>query len=116
MVVYAVNHPLPERYTVNSATLGFRVPENFPDAAPEDSFFIQVPAIELVQADTVRQTKVVNRLNATDGFLTGTSLADHRTWVFSWHLWEKSAWNRRKHKLLDHYLHCLRRFEAPEHD
>ena len=35
-VVYAAAHPLPAHYAEASGVLGFRVPQNFPDACPEE--------------------------------------------------------------------------------
>lgn len=115
-VVYALAHEFPEKYTVNSGTLGFRVPFNMPDAAPEDTFFIQPATVKLRQADPVRNSVDLNRASPNNDFLKGTVLANEPCLVFSWHLWDRCQWDRRKHNLFDHYTHVLRRFEQPEHD
>jgi len=114
-VVYARNHPLPEKYTVSSATLGFRVPGNFPDAGPEDSFFLQPDDIRLKEDDPVTHTRNLNRASSNQDFVRGTEL-EGAALVFSWHLWEKRPWSRSKNTLIDHYAHCVRRFDQPEHD
>jgi hypothetical protein len=113
-VVYATDHPLPKHYTRERATLGFRVPDNWPDAAPEDSFFLFPGDIKLSAPDPVRNTIDINRAAANSEHIQG--VMDGPALVFSWHLWNKVAWNRRKHTLVDHYSHCLRRFEQIEHD
>lgn len=114
-VVYSREYSLPEKYTSSSATFGFRVPENFPDAGPEDSFFLQPDTIALKENDPVTQHRRINRASPTPGFLAGTEI-DGTALVFSWHLWEKNPWSRSKNTLVDHYTHCVRRFEQPEHD
>lgn len=116
-VVYAADHPFPDRYTVVSGMLGFRVSSNLPDACPEDSFFLSPDTVKLKQPDPVRNSTDIHRASSTQGFLKGTELGDARVLVFSWHVWNRpGAWNRKKHTLMDHYTHCLRRFEEPEHD
>jgi hypothetical protein len=115
-VVYAPEHPFPERYTVSAGVLGFRVPRNFPDAGPEDSFFIQPHDVKLKVAEPVRGNADIHRAGVNNDFLKGMELGNAPALVFSWHLWDRSAWNRRKHRLVDHYTHCLRRFDHPEHD
>jgi len=115
-VVYADAHPLPTRYTVTSGTLGFRIPRNFPDAAPEDSFFVMPHDIKLAVIDPVRNSIDVHRASVSVEVLRGTELDGRSVLAFSWHLWERVTWQRRKHSLKDHYLQCLRRFEVPEHD
>lgn len=115
-VVYATEHPLPDRYTAESATFGFRVPRNFPDAGPEDSFFLEGTGLTLKVADPKRNSTDIHRASGTVEILRGTELDGRTALVFSWHVWEKSAWNRRKHTLIDHYNHCIRRFEEAEHD
>jgi hypothetical protein len=114
-VVYTLNHPLPEKYTATAATLGFRVPGNFPDAGPEDSFFLQPDTIRLIQNDPVSHVNTLNRASPNGDVVKGTALAGS-VLVFSWHCWEKHPWGRSKHTLIDHYAHCIRRFDAPEHD
>ena len=115
-VVYVRNHPLPSRYSSASATFGFRVPFRFPDACPEDTFFIFPHEIKLVEEDPIRKSKDIHRAGKADNVLKGTELADVPVLIFSWHLWNKVPWDRNKHTLVDHYQHCLRRFEQPEHD
>lgn len=114
-VAYARDHPFGSRYTAATGILGFRIPQNFPDACPEDSFFIQPADIKLSEPDPIRRSVDVHRAGANSDFLRGTGLAGN-VLVFSWHLWNRVAWDRRKHTLMDHYTHCLRRFDAPEHD
>src|SRR5438046_2050972 len=46
-VVYTNEHPFRETYSVEQGVFGFRVPDNYPDACPEDSFFIQPHDIKL---------------------------------------------------------------------
>ena len=114
-VVYAPDHPFPEHYTVASGTLGFRVPQNFPDASPEDCFFLLPNDVKLKVADLVTGNVNINRAGEDPNFLKGTELGGKVALVFSWHLWDRRPWNRRKHTLFDHYAHCLRRFEQNEH-
>ena len=116
-VVYAHGHALPDRYTPESGTLGFRVPSNYSDAAPEDSFFIQPGTVKLRSPDPIRNSCDLHRAAvAPPEFLRGTELESISALVFSWHLWNKKAWDRCRDTLIDHYTHCLRRFEQPEHD
>jgi hypothetical protein len=115
-VVYTENHPYPDKYSVSQGTFGFRVPHNFPDACPEDAFFIRPHDIALKVADPVRGNTKLNRAEASTGIVKGTELGTDPVLVFSWHLWNKGIWNRNKHTLIDHYTHCLRRFDEPEHD
>jgi hypothetical protein len=115
-VVYARDHSFPEQYSVRRGTLGFRVPQNIPDACPEDAFFIQPHQIKLKTPDPVRHSTDIHRAGATADFLKGTEIGTEPALVFSWHLWNKGIWNRNKHTLIDHYTHCLRRFDEPEHD
>jgi hypothetical protein len=115
-VVHTENHEFRPEYTVVSGTLGFRVPFNFPDAAPEDSFFIIPADLKLHVADSVRQSTDLNRVGRTDNFVVGSELANVQVLVFSWHLWDRTPWDRRRNTLMDHYTHCVRRFERPEHD
>lgn len=114
--VYATDHWLPPRYTRNKGILGFRVPANLPNGCPEDSFFIAPDDLQLVVADPVRKSRDINRAGKTAGILRGSDLGDISVLVFSWHIWNKVPWERGRHNLLDHYQHCLRRFEQPEHD
>jgi hypothetical protein len=115
-VVYSLAHPLPDRYSAESGTFGFRVPTNFPDANPEDSFFVVAPSLKLREPDPVRNNIDIHRASQSSDFFKGTELDGQLALVFSWHLWDRSSWNRRKHTLLDHYTHCVRRFDQPEHD
>jgi len=46
-----MDHPFRPDYTVTNGVLGFRAPSNFPDAAPEDSFFIMPITVKLVKPD-----------------------------------------------------------------
>ncbi len=115
-VVYAENHAFPDAYTVSAGTLGFRVPDTFPDACPEDCFFIQPHSVKLKQPDSIRTSIDINRASATPDFLKGTSFTDRTVLIFSWHLWDRRKWDRNKHTLVDHYNHCIRRFDMPEHD
>lgn len=114
-VVYTESHAFPDRYTIRKGALGFRVPSNYRDASPEDTFFVAPPTIKLVVPDPVRSSVDLNRASPTDGFLPPSVLGGGRVLVFSWHLWDRSPWRPRTHTLLDHYTHCLRRFEQPEH-
>lgn len=116
-VVYAKDHPFRDLYTVERGAFGFRVPENYPDACPDDSFFIQPSDVKLKTSDTVRNSVDIHRAGVNGlEFLKGTELGAIPALVFSWHLWNTVAWNRSKHTLTDHYTHCLRRFDQPEHD
>lgn len=115
-VVYTTGHDFPERYTASSGVLGFRVPFNLPDAGPEDTFFIQPASIKLRQPDPVRNSIDLNRASSNNDFLKGTTLAAEPCLVFSWHIWDRCPWDRRKHTLFDHYTHAVRRLEHIEHD
>lgn len=115
-VVHTDHHPFRPEYTVSSGILGFRVPSNFPDAGPEDSFFIAPTTVKLRAPDPVRQSTDLNRVGAVAGFVAASSLRDLQVLVFSWHLWDRRPWNRRTNTLFDHYTHSIRRFEQPEHD
>ena len=115
-VVHTHNHPFRPDYTVPSSVLGFRVPSNFPDAAPEDSFFIAPTTIKLQVADPVRKSIDIPRAGAVVGHVVGSVLGQTSVLVFSWHLWDRRQWNRRTNTLIDHYTHSIRRFEQPEHD
>jgi hypothetical protein len=112
-VVFTKDHPFPERYTVRSGLLGYRVPANFPTASPEDSFFIQPIEIRLAAPDPVRNSTELNRASASPDLCKG--VIDGPVLVFSWHIWNAMKWERRQHKLSDHYHNALKRFEAPEH-
>src|SRR5262249_5651896 len=68
---YALDHSLPSYYPVDKGTLGFRLPDNFPDAQPEDSFFIQPPDVKLKVADTVRNSMDINRAGIAPDWLKG---------------------------------------------
>lgn len=114
-VVYTENHPFPERYTVRQGGLGFRVPGNLPDAQPEDNFFITPPTIKLAVANPERNSIDINRASPTDGIIPSSILGGGQVLVFSWHIWDRVPWRPRTNTLIDHYTHCLRRFEAPEH-
>lgn len=113
-VVHTLDHPFRPEYTVPRGVLGFRVPFNFPDAAPEDSFFIAPADVKLVSADAVRNSIDLNRAGRTENFVSGSALGSIPVLVFSWHLWDRMAWNRRTHTLVDHHAHCVRRFGQPE--
>jgi hypothetical protein len=116
-VVFARNHRLGEAYTRAKGVLGFRVPDTYPDAQPEDSFFILPADIKLKVPDPVRNSSDLHRAGASGPeYLGGTVLAGESALVFSWHLWDRSPWSRSKHSLIDHYHHSLRRFEQLEHD
>lgn len=115
-VVFVTNHPFPDRYTVSSGVLGFRVPNNFPNACPEDCFFIQPHDTKLREPDKTRNSTDIHRASKSDDFLKGTKFGNSSVLVFSWHIWNTLVWDRKKHSLSDHYFHCLRRFEVPEHD
>ncbi|MDB6019628.1 MAG: Prokaryotic family [Pedosphaera sp.] len=113
-LVTAANYQLPARYTRQVATLGFRVPSSFPDAGPEDSFFLWPADIKLTVADPIRNSNDINRAGVDPSIAKG--ILDGAVLSFSWHLWNKVPWERRKHTLVDHYRHVLRRFEMQEHD
>lgn len=116
-VVYANDHSLPERYSLDRGTFAFRVPATYPDAGPEDAFILATAIpLKLKEADPVRNSIDVNRTSAGTGLLAGTPIREQHTLVFSWHLWNRVAWDRNRHTLIDHYTHCIRRFEQPEHD
>ena len=115
-VVYTPLHPFPDHYTVSCGTLGFRVPFNFPDASPEDCFFVLPADVKLKVPDPVRNHIDIHRAAADPNVLKGTELSGPPALVFSWHLWNSRPWDRNKHTLFDHYTHCLRRFEQQEHD
>ena len=113
-VVHAA-HEFPKHYTVEVGQLGFRVPSNFPDAGPEDCFFISPAKVKLREANKNRGTSDIHRAGENPGY-AGPIPGLESVLVFSWHLWNKTAWNRRKNRLSDHYFHCLRRFEQAEND
>lgn len=114
-VVYAPDHWLPDKYTRTEGTFGFRVGDGYPESCPEDAFFIYPADIKLVAPDPVRRNTDLNRAAAQTGILTGTDLGDVSVLVFSWHLWNQAGkWKRGKHTLIDHYTHCLRRFDQTE--
>lgn len=113
-VVHTNDHEFRAAYTVERGILGFRVPGNFPDAGPEDSFFIAPADTKLRIADSVRNSMDVNRAGRAEGYVAGSALGNIPVLVFSWHLWNAVAWNRKKHTLMDHYTHCIRRFEMAE--
>ena len=113
-VVHTDDHPFRAEYTVLRGVLGFRTPSNFPDAAPEDSFFIAPAEVKLVRPDAARNSVDLNRAGRTENFVSGSALGSIPVLVFSWHLWDRVAWNRRTHTLVDHYAHCIRRFEHAE--
>jgi hypothetical protein len=115
-VVHTVDHPFRPEYTVTSGVLGFRVPANFPDAAPEDSFFIMPITVKLVKSDAARNSIDLNRASRADNLVLRSALDAAPVLLLSWHLWDRAPWNRRIHTLVDHYNHCTRRFEQPEHD
>src|SRR5207249_4450709 len=115
-VVYAPDHPMPAHYAAEKGALGFRVPGNYPDAGPEDTFFIAPATVKLREPDPVRGSTDINRASADGNHIQKVVPVDGPVLVFSWHLWNKAAWQRRKHTLMDHYMHCLRRWEQPEHD
>lgn len=114
-VVHAANHPFSAGYTVTIGTLGFRVAATFPDSEPEDSFFIAPADVKLRVPDSIRNSIDLNRAAVSADHVRG--VLDIPVLVFSWHLWNKPGkWDRRKHTLIDHYGHVIRRFEQPEHD
>ena len=113
-VVHTNDHELRSLYTVERGILGFRVPSNFPDAGPEDSFFIAPADTKLRIADTVRNSIDLNRAGRAEGYVAGSELGNLPVLVFSWHLWNAVPWNRRTNTLMDHYTHCIRRFEMTE--
>lgn len=115
-VVHTYTHTFRPEYTVQAGVLGFRVPFNYPDAAPEDAFFIAPADVKLSIADPIRKSADLNRTGRVEAYVTGSTLGNMPVLVFSWHLWDRVPWNRRKHTLIDHYSHCIRRFEQQEHD
>lgn len=115
-VVYTKLHPFSEAYDVQSGLLGFRVPAIFPEACPEDAFFIRPATVHLLKPDTLRNSTMLNRASSTPNVTTGTELGDEQVLMFSWHLWNRSPWNRKSNTLFDQYSHSIRRFEQPEHD
>ena len=115
-VVHTLDHPFRPEYTVTNGVLGFRVPSNFPDAAPEDSFFIMPFTVKLVNPEPTRNSIDLNRASRGDNLVLKSDLGTAPVLLFSWHLWDRVPWNRRIHTLADHYNHCIRRFEQPEHD
>jgi hypothetical protein len=115
-VVHTLDHPFRPEYTVAKGVFGFRAPFNFPDAAPEDSFFIAPVEVRLARLNPVRNSIDVNRASRAENVVTGSSLGNLPVLMFSWHLWDRVPWNRRTHTLVDHYTHCIRRFEQVEND
>lgn len=115
-VVHTDHHEFRPEYTITSGVLGFRIPSTFPDAAPEDSFFITAVDAKLRVADRIRNSIDLHRAGRADGHVLGSALGNVPVLIFSWHLWNTVPWNRRKHTLFDHYTHCIRRFEMAEHD
>jgi hypothetical protein len=113
-VVHTNGHEFRPAYTGERGILGFRVPANFPDAGPEDSFFIAPVDTKLQCADAVRNSTELNRVGRVEGFVARSVLGNMPVLVFSWHLWNSVPWNRHKHTLMDHYTHCIRRFEMAE--
>ena len=113
-VVHTNDHEFRPDYTVGQGVLGFRVPSNFPDAGPEDSFFIAPAEIKLRVPEPARNSIELNRVGRVDGYAAGSTLGNTPVLVFSWHLWNTVPWNRHKHTLMDHYSHCIRRFEMAE--
>jgi hypothetical protein len=113
-VVHTDDHPFRAEYTISRGTFGFRVPLNFPDAGPEDAFFIAPADVKLTQPDRARNSVELNRASRVDNFVSGSSLGNIKVLLFSWHVWNVVRWNRRTHRLMDHYTHCIRRFEQPE--
>jgi hypothetical protein len=116
-VVYTLDHPFRQEYSVAHGIFGFRVPAGFPNACPEDSFFIQPATVKLKVADAIRNSVDVHRAGPVGNeYLNGTPIGGNPALVFSWHIWNKGIWDRNKHTLVDHYTHCVRRFDQPEHD
>jgi hypothetical protein len=113
-VVHTNDHEFRAAYSVERGVLGFRVPGNFPDAGPEDSFFLAPADTKLRSADAVRNSFDLNRAGRAEGYVLGSELGNMPVLVFSWHLWNTVPWNRKKHRLMDHYSHCIRRFEMAE--
>lgn len=111
-LVWTEAHPLPGRYSAQEGLLGFRVPGNFPDAAPEDHFFVTPSDLALREPDPVRGATTLYRANANNEMTKG--VLNVPVVVFSWHIWDRDPWNRRKHTLFDHYTNALKRFEIPE--
>jgi hypothetical protein len=115
-IVYTEEHEFPERYTVRKGGLGFRVARNYPDAAPEDNFFITPSTIQLAAPDPQRNSTSIHRASASQGLLPRSVFDGGEVLIFSWHLWDRFGWRPRTHTLVDHYTHCTRRLEQPEHD
>lgn len=113
-VVHTNDQEFRPEYNVTSGVFGFRVPSNFPNAGPEDNFFILPAETKLRAPDVVRNSVDVNRAGRADGYAAGSALGNAPVLVFSWHLWNNVPWNRHKHTLMDHYTHCIRRFEMTE--
>ena len=65
-VVHTPQHEYRPEYTIPSGGLGFRVPFNFPDAAPEDSFFITAVDTKLKVPDSVRKSTDLNRVGRAE--------------------------------------------------
>lgn len=84
------------------------------DGRPEDQFFLLPATLELREVEPARGSKAINREASTANVLQGILLDNPNCLVFSWHLWNTVPWDWRKHTLMDHYGHCLRRFEQPE--
>jgi hypothetical protein len=114
-VVYVRDFKLPPKYSPDIATFGFRVPTQFPNACPEDSFFLIPCDVSLSLPNPERGSTDINRARKTEKVTSGTELGDGAVLLFSWHLWDRVPWDRSKHQLIDHYEHCLRRFDQPEH-
>lgn len=112
-VVYTDEAEFPDKYTEKKGTLGFRVPYNFPDAPPEDSFFILPATIRLKENDKIRD---IHRTGVAPNFLKDAYPGNPTALIFSWHLFDRTTYDRRKFTLYDYYRHCERRFEQPEHD
>lgn len=115
-VVYTDKFEFPQRYTVDLGTLGFRAPYNFPDAPPEDVFFVLPASIRLKEKDEKRSQDTLHRANEDVNFLRGAIDPAPAALVFSWHLFDRTRYDRRRFTLYDYYRHCERRFEQPEHD
>lgn len=115
-LVHATDHVFPQHYSLDKGVLGFRVPGNYPEANPEDCFFLMPASVRLREADPVRNSIELNRAAPNADFAAGLIPGGGEALVVSWHLWNRRPWDRRKHTLIDHYWHCLRRFDQPEHD
>jgi hypothetical protein len=113
-LVYAPNHPLPSRYTFSQGILGFRIPASFPNGQPEDCFCLHPDSIKLSEPEPSRNSDTIHRAGIDPNFAKG--VLDGAVLVFSWHIWDRVPWDRKKHTLIDHYRHVLRRFEVPERD